>query len=39
MGYLYAILNGAETVWDVADDNALREGVALATPAESVRGQ
>jgi len=39
VGYLYAILNGAETVWDFDDDNVLREGVALAPPAEVVRVQ
>jgi hypothetical protein len=39
VGYLYAILNGADTVWDFKDDNVLREGAALAPPAETVRVQ
>lgn len=37
LGYLYAIMNGAEVVWDFDDDNLMREGVAPVPPAEIVR--
>ncbi len=36
LGYLYAILHGANAVWDFDDDNILKEGIAPDVPSEHV---
>lgn len=35
VGYLFAILHGAQLVWDFDDDNGRREGAALEVPARA----